>query len=140
MTDYIKKWENIGDFDELIKALDKIPNYPVSDKPNLATDLKNSEYIKEKIKGSDKYLQHLYAALCNNQFVKNDVYPLLTDDYWSCSWRSAGGIAAELAVNNTYDYLDYYCSGMFGKENIQEGTITDEIREDLFKIGWLVVK
>lgn len=140
MTDHVKKCKDMGDFDELIKPLVKIPNNPVSDTPNLATDLKNSEYIKEKIKGSDKYLQHLYAALCSNQFVKNDVYSLLTDDYWSCSWRSAGGIAAELAVNNTYDYLDYYCSGMFGEKNIQEGTITDEIREDLFKIGWLVVK
>ena len=52
------------------------------------------------------------------------------------------------------DYIDWYCSGIKGspsineegKENddgingyVGEGVVTDEIRDDLLKLGWLVV-
>jgi hypothetical protein len=45
------------------------------------------------------------------------------------------------------DYIDWYCSGIQGDPDedwidlghVPEGTVTDEIREDLFKLGWLPV-
>ena len=67
----------------------------------------------------------------------------LKDEYWSCSWRSAGGIVAELRGQG--DYIDWYCSGIMGvgeadsfQGYVSESTVTDEIRQDLFAIGWTV--
>lgn len=125
---------------------------------NLEYDLRSSDYIHKKCK-VEHYAQNLYAALCNNDFVKNDVWPLLTDKRWSCSWRYAGGIIAHIRQEG--DYIDWYCSGIFGdvsdeeynemtkehqesyiymKNNyVPESHVTDEIREDLLKLGWIVV-
>ena len=126
---------------------------------NLEYDLRTSDYIAEKCK-TEHYAQNLYAALCNNEFVKNDVWPLLTDKRWGCSWRYAGGIIAHIRQEG--DYIDWYCSGInndwsdeeyqnASKENqerylytknnfVGESVVTDEIREDLLKLGWIVVQ
>lgn len=100
---------------------------------NLEKDLFNNETIIRKCKHSQVYAQNLYAALCNNRFFYGD-------NEWSCSWRYAGGIVAEL-VGEGGDYLDYYCSGMASdhiKGCVSEGVVTDEIRLDLMKMGWEV--
>ena len=125
---------------------------------NMEYDLRSSEYIIEKCK-DDIYAQHLYAAMCNNEFIKNDIWPLLKDETWSCSWRYAGGIIADIRQNG--DYIDWYCSGIRNTNELSESelndlsedekksyletqayvaesVITDEIRNDLFKLGWLV--
>jgi len=126
---------------------------------NMEYDLRTSELIIEKCK--DKiYAQHLYAAMCNNEFTKNDVWPILTEKRWSCSWRSAGGIVADIRQEG--DYIDWYCSGIRNQEDltteeynqmsredqeryleanasVAESFVTDEIRKDLLTIGWLVV-
>jgi hypothetical protein len=76
--------------------------------------------------------------MCNNRFQQNDVLPILKDQYWSCSWRYAGGIIADMRQEG--DYIDYYCSGIrdsYEGGYVSETVITDEIREDLFKLGWL---
>lgn len=120
---------------------------PKWQKNNMEYDLRVSEYIVEKCK--DKmYAQNMYSALCNNEFLKNDVMPILLEETWGCSWRYAGGIVADLRGEG--DYLDWYCTGIRGDEEVAEspdqpreyvgeGTVTDEIREDLFKIGWIVI-
>ena len=72
--------------------------------------IKNSAWMCEKIKSSDIYAQNLYAALCNNEFQKIDVLPILKDERWSCSWRYAGGIIADIQEKG--DYIDWYCSGI----------------------------
>jgi hypothetical protein len=84
------------------------------------------------------------------EFVKNDIWPLLKNQRWSASWRSAGGIVADMQEKG--DYIDWYCSGIAGgdepdvyleghglkqKSYVPEGTVTDEIREDLFRLGWI---
>ena len=126
---------------------------------NMEYDLRTSELIIEKCK--DKiYAQHLYAAMCNNDFTKNDVWPILTEKRWSCSWRYAGGIVADIRQEG--DYIDWYCSGIRNQEDltteeynqmsredqeryleanasVAESVVTDEIRQDLLAIGWLVV-
>jgi hypothetical protein len=79
--------------------------------------------------------------MCNNTFTKNDVWPILKEKRWSCSWRYAGGIIARMTEKG--DYMDWYCSGIFDEGHyiagtVSEGEITDEIRDDLFKLGWLI--
>ena len=118
---------------------------------NLEFDLLSAEWIVEKVKTNESYAQNLYAALCNNQFLKNEVITILKDEVWSCTWRYAGGIIAD--IKGTGDYLDYYCSGIGNvsydskadelafrtKQYVPEGEITDEIKKDLFKLGWIII-
>jgi hypothetical protein len=100
-------------------------------KPNLEADLFKSDTIVEKCKYSDIYSQNLYAAMANNRFFYND-------EEWTCSWRMSGGIVADLR-NEGESYLDFYCSGMIDKPGyVPEGNVTDEIRLDLMKLGWIV--
>jgi hypothetical protein len=99
-------------------------------KPDLEKDLLSNNTIVEKCKNSEVYSQNLYAALCNNRFFYGN-------DEWTCSWRYAGGIVSE--INNGNDYMDYYCSGIGNiKGFVIEGFVTDEIRTDLIKLGWIV--
>lgn len=123
-------------------------------KYDLVEDIRNSPDIMEKIRDSNKrYAQNLYAAWCNMQWCKRDTWPILAEKYWTASWRAAGRIVAELR-NADEDYMDYYCSGMRGglsfdgKDDdeyfertgfVSESDVTDEIREDLNKLGWFPV-
>ena len=110
---------------------------------NLERDLYDSKYIREKAKDNDIYCQNLYAALCNNEFQKLAVEPILQDDRWSCSWRYAGRIASILFNDMDHeDYMQYYCAGLGIHEDdglVQEGTVTAEIKADLATIDWIVV-
>jgi len=113
---------------------------------NLEYDLRSTEWICNKAKASDAYAQNIYAALCNQDWQKNEVWPLLKGEHWGCSWRYAGGIVADMREQG--DYIDWYCSGIRGEQGIDyeppltfvsEGTVTEEIREDFFKLGWIPV-
>lgn len=124
---------------------------------NLEYDLRTVDWVAEKCRDR-VYAQHLYAALCNNEFMKNEVWTILLDKNWSCSWRYAGGIIANIRQEG--DYVDWYCTGSYYdlreeeelaalsldeqalykecQAYVGEGHITDEIRQDLFKLGWIV--
>jgi hypothetical protein len=126
---------------------------------NMEYDLRACEWMVAKVRAREEYAQNLYAAMCNRDFVKNDVWPLLANKTWSCSWRYAGGIVAHMAGEG--DYIDWYCSGINGRlddddrakmapeaiaryewmqENfVGEGHVTDEIRADLLALGWIVL-
>lgn len=110
---------------------------PVND---LEQDIIDSKWMAQKIIDSDTYAQNLYAAICNNLFQKNDVWSRIANLYWSRSWRSAGGIIANIRQEG--NYMDWYCSGIVGSPNndsyVGESVVTDEIRQDLFAIGWTV--
>ena len=110
---------------------------------NLEESIRACEWMLKKVVDHETYAQNLYAAMCNNVFQPNQVWPRLKDEYWSCSWRAAGGIVADLRGQG--DYIDWYCSGIMGvgetdsfQGYVSESTITDEIRRDLFAIGWTV--
>lgn len=121
---------------------------------NMEYDLRTCDWIAEKCKNRS-YAQNLYAALCNNDFVRNEMWEILRDKSWHCSWRYAGGIIADIRQEG--DYIDWYCSGTdyefpSVKKNKQEnnidthqcdyvpeGVVTPEIRADLLKLGWIVV-
>jgi hypothetical protein len=80
--------------------------------------------------------------LCNNSFQKQDVWLVLKDAYWSCSWRYAGGVVADFRDCGE-SYNDWYCSGIGSKEDTEfvgEGNVTDEIEADLALLGWRVVE
>jgi hypothetical protein len=135
---------------------------PKWQKDNMEYDLRSIAWILEKVRGDEVYAQNLYAAMCNNEFVKREMWPILKDQRWSCSWRHAGGIVADMRQEG--DYIDWYCSGIrndgyqddsndtteltieqeaFRKKiaaYVPESVVTDEIENDLFKLGWLVVK
>ena len=103
-------------------------------KYSLDLDLITSEYIENKCKNAI-YAQHLYAAMCNNWFEKGGIK-------WMTSWRAAGGIVADIR-NCGEDYIDWYLSGMILDNNdkyVSEGTVTEEIAMDLFRLGWIVRK
>ena len=128
---------------------------------NMEYDLRSTQWIVDKVKASSVYSQHLYAALCNNRFTKNEVWPLLQEKTWGCSWRYAGGIIADMREQG--DYIDWYCSGIRdvseldddqfqqcstqqqqayieSKQYVSESVVTDEIVEDLLKLGWIVAE
>ena len=102
-----------------------------NDSPNLAQDIRSNFYIMDRLQDDRSYAKKLYAALCNNRWQKQDVMPLLADQYWSVSWRTAGAVVADLR-NKDEGYLDFYCSG-------NEGVVDPEIEYDLGRLDWKVV-
>ena len=132
--DYIEMYESWREQDEANVA------DPEWQKNNMEYDLRSNKWICDKVKADDVYAQNLYAAMCNMQFVKNEVWPLIKDQRWSASWRHAGGIVADMREQG--DYIDWYCSGIVqdGVDpggTVPESTVTDEIRADLFQLGWI---
>ena len=126
------------------EAQEITPNWQ---KDNMEYDLRTCEPMLNKVRNSDTYAQNLYAAMCNRQFQKLEVIPVLKDERWSASWRHAGGIIADMRMQG--DYIDWYCSGIGdglgngdldgNKGYVSESVVTDEIREDLKQLGWIVL-
>lgn len=138
--------EYLDMFDESIEKHKTKFNDPQDRINNLEYDLLTTDWILEKARNSEGYAQNLYAAMCNTEFVKNDVWPRLQDKRWSCSWRYAGGIIADMRRQG--DYIDWYCTGIRGDGEstnpeyakfVGEGYVTDEVREDFLKLGWIVI-
>ena len=131
----------------------------IDDSISLEQDLMASPLMLAKVRESNVYAQNLYAAMCNQEFAKNEVWPQLRGETWSCSWRYAGGIIADMRDQG--DYMDWYCSGIQGaglddeeyaqldrpdqelytetRQYVSESHVTDEIRQDLLILGWCVV-
>lgn len=102
---------------------------------DLIEDITDTAWLASKIKSSTTYAQNIYAALCNNTYETTDKN---TTDYL-ISWRRAARMVAEIREEG--DYIDWYCSGMGTIEGyVPEGTITEKVKADLLKIGWLTVK
>jgi len=138
--------DELADVLERLRDQDQIKlSDPKWQKDNLEYDLRSTKWICDRAKSTKTYAQNLYASMCNQEWQRNDVWPLLKDKRWSCSWRYAGGIVAHMREEG--DYIEWYCSGIQGDPDedwvdlghVPEGTVTDEIREDLFKLGWLPV-
>jgi len=108
---------------------------------NMEYDLRTCEWMLAKVRASRDYAQNLYAAMCNNDFQKLEVMPILENRRWHCSWRYAGGIVADMRASG--DYIDWYCSGIRSDDEIArnvyvgEGVITEEIHQDLKRLGWV---
>ena len=101
---------------------------------DLEDDIRADTVIMEKIQ-DDRYAQNVYAALCNMRWQPKDTWAVLKDEYWTVSWRAAGGIVASLQGRG--DYIDWYCSGMNDVDGyVNESVVTDEICADFARIGW----
>jgi hypothetical protein len=137
---------------------------PEWQKFNLEYDLRSTDWICQKAKSSESYAQNLYAAMCNMRWCKLDTanaLEILKDSHWSCSWRHAGGIVADMLEEG--DYIDWYCSGIrdmgindpdevkelteeqrlrkaIYDKFVSESVVTEEIAEDLRKLGWIPVE
>lgn len=138
MIEYYSKWKEEAD------AQEQDPSWQ---EDNMEYDLRTCDWMLAKVRGSDRYAQNLYAALCNNNFQKHSLIPILSDKTWGCSWRSAGGIVANMQMKG--DYINWYCSGMGGlsydpeeglnEGYVGEGHVTEEITLDLKELGWTVL-
>lgn len=167
---YVKRQEEKGEpvneeyldfFEKIINEHEHKFDNPKSRINNMEYDLLTTDWILEKVRADEAYAQNLYAAMCNNGFIKMDVIPILKQEEWGCSWRSAGGIVADMRQEG--DYIDWYCSGIrdiyhpddeklvekdlteeqkarieITKRYVPEGCITDEIRNDLHHLGWVI--
>ena len=140
---YLQMWDDAKDYDI------EWEEDPELHKNSMEYDLRSSEYMCERVRVSETYAQNLYAAMCNIRWQKREVLPILKDEYWSCTWRSAGGIVADMRGSG--DYIDWYCSGIYNAGDdgeahdphyeqmkfVPEGTVTEEISNDLYDIGWV---
>jgi len=138
-------------YDNFLERHDARFNSEESKSYSMEYDLLTTPWILEKVRSNNAYAQNLYAAMCNNGFIKLDVIPILTEKEWSCSWRYAGGIIADMRQEG--DYIDWYCSGIRdvdhdeevnklwdGLDYVGEGRITEVIRKDLQELGWVPAK
>ena len=116
---------------------------PEWQKDNLEYDLRTTDWILEKVRGDNSYAQNLYAAMCNNEFQRIDLWPILKGETCSYSWRYAGGIIADMRQEG--DYIDWYCSGIRNSDDtdadgtVPESTVTEEVEQDLKRLGWTVM-
>lgn len=160
---YIRRCEENGEelnqnyldmFQKILENEDHKFDDPESRVNNLEYDLLTTDWILEKARANDAYAQNLYAAMCNMRFVRKELFPYLRQDpdkdLWSCSWRYAGGIIADMQQKG--DYIDWYCSGIRdvshdeeinklwdGRSYVGEGVVTEEIEADLLRLGWIPV-
>jgi hypothetical protein len=161
---YVKRCEEKGEepnpdyldlFQKILENADKKWLDPKSKVNNMEYDLVTTDWILAKVRASKSYAQNLYAAICNNDFTKREMWPILKEEKWSASWRSAGGIIADMRQEG--DYIDWYCSGIGGQNAeytseetdqqwqartgyVPESIVTQEIEDDLYKLGWLIIK
>jgi len=79
--------------------------------------------IKHMLNDEDLAID-LYRALCNMrwQSIKDP------KNIYSCSWRFAGGLVADLRDQGE-NYMDFYCSG-------NEGFVSNKIAKILKDLGW----
>lgn len=143
--DYVAMYETWREHDEE-NLVD-----PKWQKNNMEYDLRASKEMCDKAKASDSYAQNLYAAMCNMDWQSREFWQELKGETWSCSWRHAGGIIADMQEKG--DYIDWYCSGIgnaeygngldgtvpdiaYGRNYVPEGTVTEEIELDLNRLGW----
>jgi len=156
---YVKRMEEKGEpvnedyldyFQKILEDDKRKFDDPKQRESNLEYDLLTTDWMLEKVRTSDVYAQNLYAAMCNASWRSKKFWPTLKEQDWSCSWRYAGGIIADMRQQG--DYIDWYCSGIrnttiedeeseYWKERkyVAEGVVTEEIEQDLDRLGWTLI-
>jgi hypothetical protein len=108
---------------------------------NLERDIRSTDWIVSKVRHREIYAQNLYAALCNNEYVPQDVWGILKNIHWDCTWRYAASIVADIREDDSY--IDWYCSGTGFQGTdftgfVEESYVTEEVEFDFNQIGWLL--
>jgi L-cysteine desulfidase len=109
--------------------------------PDLGHEMANDTIIISYLE-DETIAKEFYAALSNMQWEKIDNKPDdeliiaklqgIVIDAWSCSWRYAAGIVADIRnmhYNTHESYIDFYCSG-------NEGVVTERVEECFKRMGW----
>lgn len=110
-------------------------------RPNLEKDMENDAIVIAYLK-NEETARDFYRALSNVTWYKIStssedekiIEKLKGEDdaSWSCSWRYAGGVVADIRnkhYNTTEGYIDFYCSG-------NEGYVSEEVEECFKRMGW----
>lgn len=110
---------------------------------NLERDVRGTDWIIKKIRKHEIYAQNFYAALCNNSYQPKDVWGILSNISWDCTWRYAATLVAEIREDDSY--IDWYCSGTGFQGTdftgfVEESYVTEEIESDINNIGWLIAQ
>jgi hypothetical protein len=109
---------------------------------NLEEEMKKDAIVIQYL-GDIDIAKDFYRSLCNMRWRKIGI--LSSEDHvvsklkgedapdiWSCTWRYAGGVIADIRnehYNKMEDYMDFYCSG-------NEGTVSDLVEECFNRMGW----
>jgi hypothetical protein len=109
---------------------------------NLELDVRRNADLINKIRRKEIYAQNFYAALCNNDFAPKDMWAILKNLNWNCTWSYAANMIAEIREDESY--INWYCSGTGFRGTdftgfVEESCITEEVSCDLNKLGWMVV-
>ena len=89
--------------------------------PSLERDLGLSTRIRGLV-CRELFATLLYSALCNTAWRHK-----ATGIPWSCSWRHAGAVVANLRCQG--DYMDWYCS-------MGEGLVDEQVLTEIEALGW----
>lgn len=107
---------------------------------SLEKDMKGDPEIVSLCK-DEEIAKDFYRALCNMRWKKSGfpedikiIDKLRGNDrsVWSCSWRYAGGIIADIRNENhntSEDYMNFYCSG-------NESSVSKKVEECFNRLGW----
>lgn len=111
---------------------------------NLEVDMAKDAIVIAYLKDKNVAIE-FYSAMCNMRWRKIITIPEdeqiieklkgIDSTIWSCSWRSAGGIIADIRhynYNTKEDYMDFYCSG-------NEGLVSNLVMECFGRMGWTPV-
>lgn len=109
---------------------------------NLEEDIKKDPEIISLCADRDIAVE-FYRAMCNMRWKKN--LAIFEDEQivaklkgkeinvWSCSWRCAGGIIADIrSIHHGFseNYMDFYCSG-------EEGWVSPLVEKHFERLGWI---
>jgi len=83
--------------------------------------------LKLRIVTDKQFATDVYNALCNMRWkeIENP------GNIYSCSWRYAGGLVADIRGNSErMSYMDFYHSGF-------EGIVTKKVENIFNRLGWI---
>jgi hypothetical protein len=108
---------------------------------NLEDEMKRDKILIDHLR-DNALANEFYSALCNTRWrliVEKSEDIRIIDKLkgeepgvWSCSWRYAGGIIAEIRSDHhgvNENYIDFYCLG-------NEGEVSELVRECFERMGW----
>jgi transposase-like protein len=67
-------------FDKMLEEHKNKFSDPTSHKNNMEYDLLTTDWILEKVRSSDSYAQNLYAAMCNMEWRKRELWQELKEE------------------------------------------------------------
>jgi hypothetical protein len=109
---------------------------------NLERDVRTANWVVDRIRSEETYAQNFYAALCNNNYTPKDVWGILSNITWNCTWQQAAEIISDIRQDHNPDI--WHASGSNFKITdfagfVEESYVTHEIESDINQLGWILV-